>query len=569
MLEEELSYLEPDELVIECQLRGIDPGHESARDRLRSQLRRELTEPWIRPSLSHPIASAHTELLACGSKICELGETRVSPALAVSPTLSKTVLARCSHLQNRLLRLANTLPTSAPIVKELLEHLHQIRHQCMEDSGLGTTAGTTSSTQGADQQSSASAPGWANISAAFNQILLGQSQRATPQASSTRPPVESRPPPNANRNSRWQASRYLQPGVRTGNPLPPDLNPNDTPGVDTGEIDVSPGLVRTIRSRSPKWNLSFSGESSSMSVDDFIFRLESCASDDRINLQLLPSKIHRYLQGKALNWYWTYRRKFASPDWEVMKTALRQTFRGHENDFEMKRMIEDRKQRFNESFGDFRLAVESLAARLSIPLAEYELVQILRHNMSARLQNALLWKEAPNCDVLHALCSQVERLWAAQDRRRPPADRSQRAVNELSEGTVPTSLDLPPGLANSFPGDPLVFPFCGPTESCPDVREEVQAMGQTDAPRTRNVFIGRPINPGLRVCWNCEDLGHSFQNCPKEQRRLFCYGCGRTNRVKANCENCNSTPKDQLNSKTSAPREGVSHSTLPHPPQRM
>lgn len=565
MLEEELNYLEPDELVVECQLRGIDPGRENARDHLRSQLRRELTEPWIRPTNAHPIASAHAELMSCGSKISELGETRLTNALATSPNLARTVLARCSHLQQRLIRLAHTLPNSAPIVKELLLHLSQIRHQCLDDSSTGAATATNSTTQttSSGQLPSEPTPGWANISALLNQILLSQSEQPTPQASSTRPPADSQSQQNSNRNSRWQASRYLQRGGYVRDPQP--SGPAEVPGLDPGVADVfnTPSDSRTVRSRSPKWNLSFSGDGQSMSVEDFIFRLESCAADDRINPQCLPSKIHRYLQGRAQNWYWTYRRKYTHPDWEVMKTALRQAFRGHENDFELRRVIEDRKQRFNESFGDFRLAVESLAARLSIPLAEFELVQILRHNMSARLQNALLWKESPNCDVLHALCNQVERLWAAQERRKPPSDRSHRAVNELSTQQRPSPMDQP----NYEPYDLDWLPNNSTENGNIDTPDEVQALDRNDAPKTRTVFIGRPINPGLRICWNCEDLGHSFQNCTKTQLRLFCYGCGRANRVKANCENCNPTTKEQLNLRASATKEGVPHSTRMHPPK--
>lgn len=38
-------------------------------------------------------------------------------------------------------------------------------------------------------------------------------------------------------------------------------------------------------------------------------------------------------------------------------------------------------------------------------------------------------------------------------------------------------------------------------------------------------------------CWNCEELGHHWQECLSD-RRIFCYGCGAKDIYKPNCIDC-------------------------------
>lgn len=38
-------------------------------------------------------------------------------------------------------------------------------------------------------------------------------------------------------------------------------------------------------------------------------------------------------------------------------------------------------------------------------------------------------------------------------------------------------------------------------------------------------------------CWNCDLFGHRYQEC-LAPRRVFCYGCGRLDTYKPNCQHC-------------------------------
>lgn len=45
--------------------------------------------------------------------------------------------------------------------------------------------------------------------------------------------------------------------------------------------------------------------------------------------------------------------------------------------------------------------------------------------------------------------------------------------------------------------------------------------------------------PGL-TCWNCDEDGHRFMDCPKPQAVMFCYRCGHKGYSLRNCLTCRS-----------------------------
>lgn len=43
------------------------------------------------------------------------------------------------------------------------------------------------------------------------------------------------------------------------------------------------------------------------------------------------------------------------------------------------------------------------------------------------------------------------------------------------------------------------------------------------------------------LCWNCQNDGHIFNECPKPRRGIFCYKCGTKNVVIKDCMACKPT----------------------------
>ena len=46
----------------------------------------------------------------------------------------------------------------------------------------------------------------------------------------------------------------------------------------------------------------------------------------------------------------------------------------------------------------------------------------------------------------------------------------------------------------------------------------------------------RKVDTSKYQCWNCDAIGHSFFECPIEQRNLLCYKCGAKNVTTVTCK---------------------------------
>lgn len=267
------------------------------------------------------------------------------------------------------------------------------------------------------------------------------------------------------------------------------------------------------------WNVNFSGEGDKLPVAEFLFRVETMAQGDNISSSTLASNLHYILSGNALTWYWLFKRLNPAATWMTLRETLRKEFGGQETDYEIRKAVENRKQSHRESFGDFRLAIETLMARLRNPLAEREKVAIMRRNMRSDLQKALVMYTFNSVVELRDACRRHENLWAqlgemVQSRRKEVAE-----VEEI--------VDL---------CDNYYEPYAV---------EEIELNRNRAKPQNRDQTYW--------VCWNCKDLGHGWMECPSPDRKIFCYSCGTPNVIKPNCNNCK---KNQGNGQNPIGRSG-------------
>ncbi|XP_058836854.1 uncharacterized protein LOC131693219 [Topomyia yanbarensis] len=76
---------------------------------------------------------------------------------------------------------------------------------------------------------------------------------------------------------------------------------------------------------------------------------------------------------------------------------------------------------------------------------------------------------------------------------------------------------------------PHHVPFTQPAAHEPRREERsLQAQGESTADHRRLVL----------TCWNCDEEGHRFMDCPKPQAILFCYRCGRKGYSLRSCFSC-------------------------------
>lgn len=152
-----------------------------------------------------------------------------------------------------------------------------------------------------------------------------------------------------------------------------------------------------------KWRESFSGKPEGISIEEFIFRVETLAESGGIPLSKLATGIHLLLSAKAKSWYWLYRRKNLSTSLYPLREAMRREFWLQKTDFEIRKEIEARKQGAKEPFSDYCINIEQLVSKMRNPVEEDELIEMLRRNMNSRLQNFLLLHHVYSAEVTRAL----------------------------------------------------------------------------------------------------------------------------------------------------------------------
>ena len=195
----------------------------------------------------------------------------------------------------------------------------------------------------------------------------------------------------------------------------------------------SPSYVpdRRLLSRS---GISYSGSPSGIKVDMFLFQLDTVASSWRLTPTTLLNEIHTILKEVASQWYWTYRKHHPSASWFDFKQDFSERFKDRRTNYEIRRMVESRKQQANESFVDFYQHIWNLSLQCHIPYRDEEFIQILLSNMKPTLQYQLTDRHFTSINDLIKSCTAWEDTFR---RMRVPLDSVQpprRHVNELSVG---------------------------------------------------------------------------------------------------------------------------------------
>lgn len=263
-----------------------------------------------------------------------------------------------------------------------------------------------------------------------------------------------------------------------------------------------------------QWSLRFDGRADSMDAEDFIFRVERQARLYGVTSHALAIGIESLLTGRASQWYWTYQRQQGNATWAEIKQAFLRRYAPHKNtDFEIRAKIEKRHQLPGELFSDYCQDIEALACRLIQRMQEFELVEILRRNMNITLRKALWRERINNVDELLHVCNAYENLCQEDDNQRRMNQRPSARVSEIvyDNQNIVSDINL-----NTHDHESLHHSM---------TVEAVQPVAN------RN---------DLTVCWNCKDIGHSFIECKVSRQHIFCYSCGASGVLKAQCPKCSS-----------------------------
>lgn len=270
-----------------------------------------------------------------------------------------------------------------------------------------------------------------------------------------------------------------------------------------------------------KWRIRYGGTDGELAIDEFLFRVENLALADGISQQSLVLGLHFILVGSASNFYWVQRRKRPEGTWQQYRQAFLEQFSTQETDFEIRKAISDRKQGQREDFGEFVLEMERLVARMQFPMEDNEVSEILKFNMLPYLQNAIWLSPQTSLTSLKQQCRRMEKLRKTQE------DGKERR-NRIAE--IELHQPMQQNQQNRVAAGQSVF-------AEPNIqRDEFEFNEHIEAITNRRNF-GQNSREYL-ICWNCDDIGHSYADCAALERRIFCYGCGTKNVIKPQCARC-------------------------------
>lgn len=322
-----------------------------------------------------------------------------------------------------------------------------------------------------------------------------------------------------------------------------------------------------------KWNIEFNG-TSSMNVQDFVYRLQTMAIDDDFPINDLTRVLHLYLSGKATDWYWIFKQNNPLASWKQMREAMVSFFCGYETDSDIRDQIKRRMQGHKENFSEFTLEMMKMNSRLQVRLSEGEMLTCLSQNMHPALRNATFAHQSMigSIEGLRVLCQGFEKLWSTTGydprklcevpHRRPnfvhevtyegmsnlksvenPSFGVQPGRNSNSDQLQPSSVGISNVSVN--PVDSRYSKDIPPLASYN--RDEIwydPNYNQTNPTFDVNIAaINRVSDSKLSdylICWNCRDMGHRYQDCNQALLHEFCFGCGSPNIRKPNCMKCQS-----------------------------
>lgn len=279
--------------------------------------------------------------------------------------------------------------------------------------------------------------------------------------------------------------------------------------------------------------------SSSLSADDFLQRINEKRRACRISEADLLVYLPELFQGIPLNWC-----RLEIDDWNSwndFEKAFRATFFPRNYEENLKKEIDRRTQGEQENITDFVINVRTLFKKLSRPLSEDEQINKIYNNLLPRYQFYIRRSEATSLSKIVELGQEFENLEErAKTFKAPPSmDKSIFPETAYRPLQVKCESSRKQGLSSIEPG---------PKEKPNWNKNKNGSKSQNPAPnneRKSPITAKTHQKPKVEViqylCWNCLKTGHRYPECPEPRTSLFCYNCGTRGTTKINCPNCSET----------------------------
>lgn len=246
-----------------------------------------------------------------------------------------------------------------------------------------------------------------------------------------------------------------------------------------------------------KWP-KFTGGTNSVPVVDFLRQINIMCESYHISKQDLRMHAHLLFREGAAVWYTTYHDRFDS--WETLETYLRLRYDNPNRDLITRDLLDKRKQRPNEPFGEYLEEIERLAQRLTRKMSHAELYYLVTKNMKMSYKRSLVLATIQSLDHLSQLCYKLDALdglGGLQKASVHQVDMDERAA-EIDEELLNADVCAVHGRFKKL----------------------ADSTGENRKP----------------MCWNCRQAGHMWRECD-QKKVYFCHVCGHTGTTAFQCPN--------------------------------
>lgn len=253
-----------------------------------------------------------------------------------------------------------------------------------------------------------------------------------------------------------------------------------------------------------KWGIQFNG--SNMPVEDFIFRVECKQSTSNYSWGEVYNHFNNLLSGPVEEWYWNFRRNSPRATYDDFKLALAERYPKKDSDIDLWRKLINRKQKLGESFDDFVDEVERIYHKMVEQPTNQQLINVIRDNVNSEISTYIGLNRTNSMVTLKHMAREAEKL---ATKLIPSSNRNKPYSKHLSEVSE--------------------------TEFCQNPEDHVFVEAFSTQKREYKVFQCKRCSQKFRV-----------DEESKEEKRIYCYGCGKEGFIKSNCPSCSENRQNPL-----------------------
>lgn len=339
------------------------------------------------------------------------------------------------------------------------------------------------------------------------------------------------------------------------------------------------------------WPFKFKGEKDTTSLNTFLDRVETFARSEGLSDDTLLKSIKHLLLDDALDWYGRAVSQNLLVTWAAFKNEIRKEYLPSSYEQILKLEAIFRFQAPDESFAKYYRDISALFRFVQPPMSEQEKFFIVKKNMNADYATIVTAARPASLQDMVEVCSSYDETRMLLNRQK----RVPFPQNSLLEPNLATPVNRPTPLNRGNPRFGRVHALnseedFSQLESCScqpqataskqptasDNRKKLQeseSTGEKEDWQQRILELTEQVNalklrqydrderphrnqriqdqeqperapqPGDQrrgglICWNCDEDGHRFMDCPKPQAVMFCYRCGHKGYSLRNCPTC-------------------------------